>query len=391
MGRSTEELLARVSASRHPIENLLVQFSVLSLVIMTILGIVLSVILTTRVNRNFELVKDYAFAVEGRAPGTGAVAVPDLDTDLVRLQWTTYVAVGGGFIILYAGLVSIVWRGWRTIKMQQTDLLETNSDLRAAYDELRQAQERLVRTERLAAIGELSAGMAHDLRNPLGAVKNAVYYLKGKLRDSELAAENPKISEFLDIMEEEVDSSNQILADLMEFARVSQPQRTATELESVVDSALARFKVKDSVDVIKSFDPSIPAVMADRDQLRRAFTNLTQNADEAMADGGTLTISGSSNGGFVEVEFRDTGEGIDTRDVPRVMDPLFTTKGQGHRAGAGDSRHRHRAARRHREGHQRQGARDDLHRQGPNRRELARVSFLLSLPPSRALRGGRLG
>ena len=329
MGRSTEELLARVSASRHPIENLLVQFSVLSLVIMTILGIVLSVILTTRVNRNFELVKDYAFAVEGRAPGTGAVAVPDLDTDLVRLQWTTYVAVGGGFIILYAGLVSIVWRGWRTIKMQQTDLLETNSDLRAAYDELRQAQERLVRTERLAAIGELSAGMAHDLRNPLGAVKNAVYYLKGKLRDSELAAENPKISEFLDIMEEEVDSSNQILADLMEFARVSQPQRTATELESVVDSALARFKVKDSVDVIKSFDPSIPAVMADRDQLRRAFTNLTQNADEAMADGGTLTISGSSNGGFVEVEFRDTGEGIDTRDVPRVMDPLFTTKAKG--------------------------------------------------------------
>ena len=261
MRRSPEELLARVSTTRHPIENLLVQFSLLSLVILTILAVVLSIILTTRLNREFELLRGYAAAADAGVSRTSEGLLPELDTDLNNLILTTYVTVGGGFFILYAGLISIVWRAWRTIKSQEGDLIETNADLREAYQDLQEAQERLVRTERLAAIGQLSAGVAHDLRNPLGAIKNSVYYLKGKLRDSELAEDNPRIVEFLDIMEEEVDSSNQILSGLMDYARVNEPQTTPTQLESVVDSALARFNIKSNVKVIKSFDPALPQVM----------------------------------------------------------------------------------------------------------------------------------
>lgn len=331
MERSTEDLLVRVSSSRHPIENLLVQFTVLSLVIMAILGVVLSVILTTRLNRDFELLKENTIAAAELSP-TGAVpgvTVPDLEADLRNLTWTTYVAIGGGFAILYAGLVWIFWRGWKTIDKQQDDLLKSNTELRAAYHDLQEAQDGVVRTERLAAIGQLSAGVAHDLRNPLGAIKNAVYYVKGKLRDSETQKENPRIGEFLEIMEEEVDASDQILTDLMDFARVNRPQRAPTQLESVVDNAIQRFQTKDTVKVVKEFDAGLPEVPADREQLRRAFGNLIKNADEAMPDGGLLKLTGRAVDSVIELGFQDTGEGIESGELRRVMDPLFTTKSKG--------------------------------------------------------------
>ena len=134
MRRSREDLLVQIAARRHPIENLLVQFSVISLVIMTILGIVISVILTTRLNRDFEILKDDVAITD-----TG-ISIEELDTDLTYLRWTTYVSVGGGFVILYTGLIWIVWRGWRTIKDQQDELLEASADLLSASKEIREAQ-----------------------------------------------------------------------------------------------------------------------------------------------------------------------------------------------------------------------------------------------------------
>ena len=330
MEEATEDLLVKVSAGRHPIENLLVQFSVLSFVIMAILAVVLSVILTTRLNRDFELLKASSAAALEFAPAgaQSGITPPELDDELRLLTLTTYVAVGGGFAILYAGLVWIFWRGWKTIERQQVALLRSNADLRAAYQEIQQAQNRLLRSERLAAIGQLSAGVAHDLRNPLGAIKNAVYYLKGKVGDSQALSEMPRVKEFLDIMDEEVDSSDRILTDLMDFARVNQPQRSPTQLQAVVENALERFGVKDNVSVITEFEV-LPDVAADRDQLRRAFGNLIQNADDAMPLGGTLTVRGKAVNGTVEIGFEDSGVGIDGGELPRVMDPLFTTKSKG--------------------------------------------------------------
>ena len=322
-----DDLLVRVSAQRHPIENLLVQFSILSLVIMVILGVVISVILTTRLNRDFELLKEQAAATPAGA--NAGITPPELDTDLNYLRWTTYVAVGGGFAILYGGLVSIVWRGWRTIDSQQRDLLDAYSEVRGAYQEVRDAQDKLVRAERLAAIGELAAEVAHDLRNPLGAIKNATFYLDGKLKDSELARTNPRIPQFLQIMDEEVDSSNQIITDLMDFARVNSPNRFPTRLDSVVSDALSRNPMKESVEVVTEFEPAMEQVLADGEQLNRAFSNLFRNADDAMPDGGTITVTGRAVDGFAEVRVGDTGDGISPQDLGRVMDPLFTTKAKG--------------------------------------------------------------
>ncbi|MCH8011561.1 MAG: HAMP domain-containing protein [Candidatus Marinimicrobia bacterium] len=202
-------------------------------------------------------------------------------------------------------------------------------NLNKSRTELIEAQERLVRTERLAAIGELSGGVAHELRNPLGAIKNAAYYIKRRLLGSDLVKDEPKIGEFLEIMDEEIETSNQVITDLMDFSRVNPPKLSPTKLEAVVDSALSRLEVKENVKVVLEFDPSFPEVAVDTEQLRRAFGNLIKNADEAMPEGGTLTITAKTVNGFVELQFRDTGQGISEADLPKVLDPLFTTKPKG--------------------------------------------------------------
>ncbi len=206
---------------------------------------------------------------------------------------------------------------------------EMAEDLGKSRHELLEAQERLVRTERLAAIGELSAGVAHELRNPLGAIKNATYYIKGKLDGSEVVKDNPRVREFLGLMDEEVEACNRIITDLMDFARVNPPKVSPIKLDTVLDNALSRLEIKQGVKVIKDFEPALPEVMVDTDQMRRAFANLIKNADEAMPEGGTLTISARSADGLGEVKIRDSGHGISEQDLPKIFDPLFTTKARG--------------------------------------------------------------
>ncbi|MBI2358457.1 MAG: two-component sensor histidine kinase, partial [Deltaproteobacteria bacterium] len=179
------------------------------------------------------------------------------------------------------------------------------------------------------AIGELSAGVAHELRNPLGAIKNAAYYIKGKLDGSETVKDNPRVREFLGLMDEEIEACNRIITDLMDFARVNPPKVSPTKLDSVLENALSRLELKQNVKVVKEFAPALPEVVVDSDQMRRAFANLIKNADEAMPEGGTLTISARSADGLGEVKIRDSGHGISEQDVAKIFDPLFTTKPRG--------------------------------------------------------------
>jgi len=209
-------------------------------------------------------------------------------------------------------------------------------DLGVAYAELEQknlqledAQEQLVRTEKLAAIGQLAGGVAHDLRNPLGAIKNAIYYLNRKLGDNEEAKENPRIAQFLNIIEEEVDHSNQIITDLLSFTRLSTLSVSNVNLGEIIDNTLSSIEIKEHTQIIKEFDVELTEVLADGDQLQRVFANLTLNAQEAMPEGGVLTIATRRKDGFAEVMFKDTGMGIDDEAMKNIFDPLFTTKTKG--------------------------------------------------------------
>ena len=247
--------------------------------------------------------------------------------------WITFAAMGGLFLLLL-GFILVADRTINRSRRRELAVVEeVNQTLEARVlqrtQELQDAQDQLVRSEKLAAIGQLAGGVAHDLRNPLGAIKNAIYYLEKKLGATDIAKSNPRIGQFLQIAEEEVEHSNAIISDLMSFARVGVPSLSATNLEEVVGNVLSTMKIRENVQVIKQFDPDLPQLMADAEQLYRVFINLTNNAQEAMPNGGQLTISTQALGGYADVVFQDTGVGISEEDFKKIFEPLFTTKTKG--------------------------------------------------------------
>ena len=195
--------------------------------------------------------------------------------------------------------------------------------------ELTEAQDQLVRKEKLAAIGQLAGGIAHDLRNPLGAIKNALYYLKRRMATSEAARANPRIGQFLEIMDDEVQHASQIISDLMSFARVRKPSLSPTNVVEVLDGSLSSLAMNDGVQVVRDLEPELPVVMADRDQLYGVFLNLAGNAQEAMSEGGRLTVGARHADGHLEISFADTGAGMGEELLAKIFEPLFTTKAKG--------------------------------------------------------------
>jgi signal transduction histidine kinase/DNA-binding response OmpR family regulator len=190
--------------------------------------------------------------------------------------------------------------------------------------ELRDAQEQLIHAERLAAIGQLGASVGHELRNPLGVIKNSTYYLNMKLSDAD-----EKVKRHLKIMEREIATSNKIINDLLSFARDKKPVLHETQINTVVQDALSRTTVPDKVAVITELGEYLPPLMADSDQIGQVFINLILNAAQAMSDGGRLEIATKAEDGFIVTEFKDNGCGISDENLGKLFEPLFTTKAKG--------------------------------------------------------------
>ena len=249
------------------------------------------------------------------------------------ILWTTVGAMGGLFLFLFGFILVADVHIFRSRRRELAVVEEANSTLEARVQErtrdLEEAQDQLVRSEKLAAIGQLAGGVAHDLRNPLGAINNSIYYLKRRLSGSDIAQSNPRISQFLQIAEEEVAHSNQIISDLMSFARVGVSSLSPTNLAEAVASALSTVEIRDNIHLLEEVDHQLPEVMADGEQLYRVFLNLANNAQDAMPAGGELKITTRRVGDHAEVEFQDTGTGISDEDIKKIFEPLFTTKTKG--------------------------------------------------------------
>jgi PAS domain S-box-containing protein len=200
-------------------------------------------------------------------------------------------------------------------------------DLKASYVELARTQAQLVRRERLAALGELSAVVAHEVRNPLGAIFNSVAAIRRIVGPA-----SPAVP-LVDIVGEEADRLNRIVADLLTFARPPAPHPYAVPLsplvEDAVRGALAEAAGKVSVELELADD--VPAVTVDERMMRQAFLNLAINAVQAMPQGGRLRASVRRAQGTpeVEVRFSDSGPGIAPEVRARIFEPFFTTKAKG--------------------------------------------------------------
>jgi len=215
------------------------------------------------------------------------------------------------------------------LRSTEEELRTSNEELEAANEELRETQEQLVRSEKLAAIGQLAGGVGHELRNPLGAIKNAVYYIRGKVAKSELAQKEPRVMEFLGIMDDEINASNKIINDLLGFSRVGKPSISPTRIERVVEDALPYTPVPENIKLVKKLDADLPEVEVDPDQIRQVLVNILINAVQAMPEGGELTIAAGRRDDFLEVKVIDTGYGIPEEAMDKIFDPLFTTKAKG--------------------------------------------------------------
>ncbi|MGA1795961.1 MAG: ATP-binding protein [bacterium] len=191
--------------------------------------------------------------------------------------------------------------------------------------ELKETQERLVRSEKLAVLGKLSGTLGHELRNPLGAISNSVYFLKRKLDH----IQDEKIKKHLDIIEEEINISTRIISDILTFSKVKRPQLSRVTIGDVINESLAKVHVPRTIQVRMDMQNGLPPIMADAIQLRQVFSNIIVNAIQAMPAGGVLTITGAEKDGWVEVAFLDTGEGIPQENLNKIFEPLFSTKDLG--------------------------------------------------------------
>ena len=167
------------------------------------------------------------------------------------------------------------------------------------------------------------------MRNPLGAVKNAVYYVRGKVAKSDLVQQEPRVMEFLDIVDDEINTSNKIISDLLGFSRVGKPAVSPAKIERVIEDAIAHANIPENIELTKKLDGNLPDVEIDTDQIRQLLLNIMFNAVQAMTDGGRLSISAKERGNFLEIEIADTGAGIPEEVKSKIFDPLFTTKAKG--------------------------------------------------------------
>jgi two-component system, NtrC family, nitrogen regulation sensor histidine kinase GlnL len=205
---------------------------------------------------------------------------------------------------------------------------------------LRQLENEVRRGETLAAAGRMAVGVAHEIRNPLGAIRGAVQLLA-----RELPAE-PRLTEYTDVLLKEVDRVNRIIESLLDLGRPVQIRRVPLNLHQIMERVvlLAEETARTAgVSIVRRYDPSLPPILGDEDRLLQVFHNLVRNAIDAMKPGGRLTLStrvslnplygkmdlGGGQRTMVEVALSDEGAGIPAAVRSRIFDPFFTTKERG--------------------------------------------------------------
>jgi len=240
------------------------------------------------------------------------------------------VSMSGGPIIIEGKLIGTVglYKDITEQKQMEKKLEEYSQHLEELVEkrtrQLKDAQEQLIKSERLAAIGQVAAMVGHDLRNPLTSIKGVAYYLKKKIGSKMDEASR----EMLELIENNVEHSNKIITDLMEYSKEIKLELTETTPRSIVNETLFLVEIPDDVQV-RDLTQNEPKLKIDLEQIKRVFVNLIKNAVDAMLNGGKLTITSKESDGNVEITFTDTGTGMTKEVMEKIWTPFFTTKAKG--------------------------------------------------------------
>ncbi|TWU22274.1 Sensor protein FixL [Novipirellula galeiformis] len=225
---------------------------------------------------------------------------------------------------LFAGIV----RDISDLKSAQQQLSEVNDQLeqrvRDRTGELRATQAELLRAEKLATLGQVSGGIAHEIRNPLNAVRTSAYYLRNA---KNLSLE--KTREHLDRIDRQVSLIENVITALSDFVRLPEPRIARCNINDLVHQVLESVSVPENVKILNQVATEKPIAMVDPNQISIVLHNLIRNAGDAMPDGGTITLGSDVTREEIVIEVIDTGTGIKDEHLRRITEPLFSTKAQG--------------------------------------------------------------
>jgi len=199
------------------------------------------------------------------------------------------------------------------------------------YEDLKKSKSYIRRADRLASLGTLTAGLAHEIRNPLVAIKTFIQLLPERLEDEEFR------NKFLNIASGEVDRIALLINELLDFARPSEPKFELEDINSILDGMILLISTeakKKNIHIEKIYDQNLPLINIDREQMKQVFLNILLNAIEATPNEGKITVKSRSftkpNGDiYIQIEFKDTGHGIPKEYLEEIFNPFFTTKTTG--------------------------------------------------------------
>jgi two-component system, sporulation sensor kinase E len=186
--------------------------------------------------------------------------------------------------------------------------------------------EQLIRADRLAAMGELTAGVAHEVRNPLGIIRASVQLME------EAECSRERVREAAEVIKQEIDRLDRVIKALLDFGRPAPPTMRPVAVAQVLEDVALfsrTFASRAHVEIVERYSDTAPDVVADSEQLKQVFVNLISNAVQAMPGGGTLTIDTGVKEGFVFIRFSDTGPGISDGVRDKIFDPFVSTRDDG--------------------------------------------------------------
>ena len=219
-------------------------------------------------------------------------------------------------------------KGEEELFSTKTQVENNSKELEQVNRELIRQQSLLIQSEKLASLGKLSAGIAHELNSPLTGVMSFAHFIK------DASPQNDQLQHDIKVIIRETERCKKIIKGLLDFARQSQPEKKEHDVTEVLRRTVVlveNHKDFKNIEIIRDFQPNLPRLMFDKDQIQQVFMNLIVNAQEAMPEGGTIYIGAEVNAGgdFVEIEISDTGIGIAPENLSKIFDPFFTSKEMG--------------------------------------------------------------
>ena len=239
-----------------------------------------------------------------------------------RNEFSPHVAMITAFLVMVGNLVNMLLQD---LRVQSEKHRLTAEQLAEANARIQQAEEAARRSDRLAALGQLSAGLAHELRNPLGTIRASAEMLSRSV-----SAENEVAREVAGFISSEVDRTNSLVTRFLQFARPLELRLDRSDLAQTLDRAVALVEREaNGIAIYKNYEPEIPPFPFDAELMERVFYNLILNAVQATQAGGAVTVKTRAAGGMAEIAVIDRGAGIDPKDRNSIFNPFFTTKKEG--------------------------------------------------------------